>query len=283
MGTSSSYKGSSSSQWRSARDKFDEVGSTDGGSAAPGGSGATGSPADNSNNEDDDIAEIASLIADALERDDRTTTLNVSFSTRNLLPTRRGRGSGGGGSGISKTGGRQGNRSHREVTRSAARGGTAIAGAYALRNSDAEALNQIGLNLEELRNLSPLKQCERIAEAVLGDAHHPDDHALKRATLEHLKNILVGESPPSPEDSIKGFVTEWIFQLGLVELQAESKDKSLTPQQVVNTENMIKNYLQSRVNQLISLQSGNLSINRIANLTARITNEVIKLLKVRRG
>jgi hypothetical protein len=79
--------------------------------------------------------------------------------------------------------------------------------------------------------LPPRTQCARILDAVLGDAGHPDDYALRRATAEHLKNILLSATAPSPEGTIRGFLAEWIFQLGLVELGAQVAGGQLVPQQ----------------------------------------------------
>jgi hypothetical protein len=169
------------------------------------------------------------------------------------------------------------------VVRGAARGGAAIGGAYALRAGDAAGLQELGLSLSELSALPPRTQCARIVDAVLGDAGHPDDYALKRATVEHLKAVLLAEVPPSPEDSVRSFVAEWIFQLSLVELRAERATRNMTARQTARAEQRLKDWLSRRVRTISVPQTGRMAVQAFANITARITAEALRLIRAGRS
>lgn len=235
MGTSGSYGGSGSANWQNARQGFDGLGGGGGTGGDPGLDTAPPAPDGQQPDSDTAAAAVAAAIAAALLAQDpqaRRPTNSAPLST--LLPRSRGGGSGGGGGGTtgrSGTHGRTGGGSRRQVISGARRGGAAIGGAYALRSGDAAGLRELGLDLGQLSQLSPRLQLAKIIDATIGEAGHPDDYALKRATIEHLKTVLLAETPPPPEVSIRNFVAEWIFQQSLVELQAARTSRGRTPQQ----------------------------------------------------
>lgn len=161
----------------------------------------------------------------------------------------------------------------------ARRGGAALAGAYALRNGDAAGLRELGLDLGELSQLSPRVQLARIIDATIGEAGHPDDYALKRATIEHLKTVLLADTPPPPEVSIRNFVAEWIFQQSLVELQAARATRGRTQQQVDRAERQLRDWLKRRVQRIEVSTQSRPSVQNLADITAKITGEALRLIK----
>jgi hypothetical protein len=279
MGTSGSYGGSGSANWQNARQGFDGLG---GGGGAGGDSGPDAPPDGQALAVDAAAAAVAAAIAAALLAEDpqaRRPTSSVPLSTL-LSPSRGGGGgSGGGTTGRSGTHGRAGGGSRRQVMSGARRGGAALGGAYALRNGDAAGLRELGLDLGELSQLSPRVQLARIIDATIGEAGHPDDYALKRATIEHLKTVLLANTPPPPEVSIRNFVAEWIFQQSLVELQAARATRGRTQQQVDRAERQLRDWLKRRVQRIeISTQSRP-SVQNLADITAKITGEALRLIK----
>jgi hypothetical protein len=303
MGTSGAYGGSSAGRWRDARDRFADLGG--GPTSGPPGEGDSGradrgqpsqappSGGDASGPPADDVAAAAAALAAALLGDDPDARRpSVTFPLSALLP-RRGSaggggaggagGSGGDGAGRSRTGGRAGTGSHRGVVRGAARGAAAIGGAYALRAGDTAGLRDLGLDLNELATLPPRTQCARILDAILGDAGHPDDYALRRATAEHLKSVLLAETPPAPEDTIRGFIGEWIFQLSLVELRAQAAAGRLVPQQAARAERRLRGWLSRRVRGVSLPRLGRLSVQRFADIAARVAAEALRLLRAGRS
>jgi hypothetical protein len=254
MGTSGSYGGSDSANWQNARQGFEGLGGGDG--AGDGAGSDTPLPPPDGQGPDPEAAAaaVAAAIAAALLAEDpqaRQPTSSVPLST--LLS--RGRGGGGGSGGGATTGrsgahGRAGGGSRRQVVSGARRGGAALGGAYALRNGDAAGLRELGLDLGELSQLSPRVQLAKIIDATIGEAGHPDDYALKRATIEHLKTVLLADTPPPPEVSIRNFVAEWIFQQSLVELQAARATRGRTQQQVDRAERQLRDWLKRRVQRI---------------------------------
>lgn len=263
MGTSSSYKGSSSASWKNARDRFNEV--------------------DSNSGENADVSSTANAIGNALSNDLPIKT-SISFSISSLS-ARGGSGGGGGGGGSGAGGsserqnGRAGSRSVRQPLRGAARGATAIRAAFDLLSGNRAELDKLGLNLDELQSLGAQEQCARIVDVIIGDANHPDDAALKRAVIEHLKNILLPDETPSIEDTVKSFVGEWIFQLALVELRAESNQEAVNAADIRQKENKLKDWLRVSMRQISFPDAENLSAQKLANATAKLTTQAIALLK----
>lgn len=287
MGTSNSYGGSSKKDWVSARQQILDLSSGDGRDSSGDGQDAeSGDPLD----------DLWGTVADALDSDDPTLHApeldQESVSLPNLMPwlsstgpsAGRGRGGGaGGGSGSRTGGGRQGRGSRRQVTRSAARGGTVLGAAHAVRRGDAEYLQEIGLDLGRLQSFSPLRQAAEILDAVLGEGSHPDEAALRRASLEALKEVLAANDEPEPIDSLRSFVTNFVFEQSLVELQRQMTEAGLTTEEAAEQERTIKNYLAVRVKRVKMPASGNLHPSDIKNEAVRLTKEVIKLLRSRTG
>lgn len=281
MGTSGSYGGSKKQVWQTARQEVLKLpGGSDGGDGQ-----SPPSPAD------DLLQELWGAIADAFDSDDPTLhqTLNPGdLALPQIMPWLKasgGSGSGGGsaGSGGARTGGgRQGTGSRRQVTRSAARGGTVLGAGYALRAGDATYLAELGLDLNRLQTLSPVRQCAEILDAVLGEGSHPDEHALRKASLEALKEVLIAPQPPAEGAALKAFVVNFVFELSLVELQRQVNEGTLTGTDVAKKEKMVRTYLDKRV-QAITTPSGTIQPSDLRQRAADLTKEVIKILRARGG
>jgi hypothetical protein len=292
MGTSDAYGGSSAGRWQNARDGFADLDADTVAVPAgqPGGDRPSAPPGDAAPPPPDDAAAAAAaaLAAALLADDPAARQPSVTFPISTLLPRRgggghRGGGGGGDGAGRSSTGGRVGTGSRRGVVRGAARGAAAIGGAYALRAGDAAGLRDLGLDLNELAALPPRAQCARILDTVLGDAGHPDDYALRRATAEHLKSILLAATAPTPEDTIRGFLGEWIFQLGLVELRAQAAAGQLAAQQAVRAERRLRDWLVRRIRDVRLPRFGRLSVQVFSDIAARVTGETLRLVRAGRS
>lgn len=281
MGTSGAYGGSGNQAWNSARELLDAL-------PVPASDGdANGANAgDDGDDADGALAGLASALADALAGDDTTLgTPPAPFAVAGLLP-RRGSGGGGGGGagGIRGEGGgsgRTGGGSRRSVARSAARGGAAIGGAYALRSGDRGALAELGLDLDELRGLGPRMQCARILDAVLGEAGHPDETALKIAAAEQLKAIVTMATPPSETDALRGFIAAFVFQMGLVELRADLAKGLIDSATATRKEGRLRRYLERRVSELKVPTTGTMSIADFSAHADRLVREAIGLLRAR--
>jgi hypothetical protein len=167
------------------------------------------------------------------------------------------------------------------VVRGAARGGVAIGSAYALRSGDRGALAEVGLDLDELRTLTPRAQCTRILEVVLGAAGHPDEAVLRVAAAAQLKAILMLETPPSEADALREFVVAYVFEMGVIELRAGLAIGSIDVLAAARAEKRIRRYIRARVLQLDVPSGGIMRIADISAHAARLVREAIEVLRAR--
>lgn len=284
MGTSGAYGGSAGARWRRARDLLGDTAAD-----APGG-GADSADGDVRPTDHDLLDDLGQAIGQALTGDDpdlgRPAPSPAAFPLPDILP-RRPQGGGGGGGGVGTAGsgargttgaaGRAGGGSRRRVLRGAARGGAALGSAYALRRGDAAALREFGLNLDDLRGLSPRMQCARILDAVLGDAGHPDEYALRQAAAEQVKAIILAETPPSEADSIRGFIASYVFQLCIVELRSALASGGLDAPSAARKEGRIRDWIARRVRKV--QVPAQLAIDAFRSTAARVAHEAIRILR----
>lgn len=291
MGTSSSYGGSKKKPWKDARQQILDLPSGGGGGGPDSGNSPPGL--------DDLLDNLWGTIGDALDSDDPSlhapTIDEPSISIPTLLPWLRptsggpstgssgGAGGGTGGGGVRTGGGRQGAGSKRQVTRSAARGGTVLGAAHAVRQGDAGYLSELGLDLGRLQTLSVARQCGEILDAVLGEGGHPDEAALRKASLESMKEILSAQDEPELAGSVETFVANFVFELALVELQAQVSNGAISPGDVARQEQTIRSYLNRRVKTAGLPTSGVLQPRELRGHTAKLTKEVVKVLRARSG
>lgn len=286
MGTSGSYGGSSKKAWKDARQQVLNL---------PSGGGGDGNQ-DDRDPIDNVLDDLWGQVGDALDSDDPTlhapTVDESNISLPKLMPWLSGpsggsggsgAGAGGGGGVVRTGGGRQGTGSRRQVTRSAARGGTAIGAAYAVRQGDAGYLGELGLALSRLRSLSPIRQCAEILDAVLGEGSHPDELALRKASLESLKDVLASDEPPDEVATLRSFVASFVFELSLVELQRQVSEGAVTPADVADKERTIRRYVERRVQTIDVAVGGTVQPRELRTRAAELTKEVIRVLRARVG
>ena len=288
MGTSGSYGGSGNRAWAAARQRFEQLIPTDegggAGTAAHAADDVPGSaPASAQGANDDALAAAAAAIATALSRDDRDLRPRAprAYPLDTLLPRRRGRGGGGGGTrGASRGTGRTGDGSRRSVSKGFQRGASALAAGYALRQGDRAALEELGLDLDELQGLGPRQQSDRILAAVLGDSNHPDEHALRKAATEQLKAVIVAQEPPPALEAVQDFISGFVYQLGLIELRAQRKAGSDSVV-IARIEQQLKRWIRSRVRSVRAglATASIIPVAEIRALAARIGQEAIRILR----
>jgi hypothetical protein len=288
MGTAGAYGGTGGKRWKDVRDLFDGLASGEG--SGDGGDGDGSDADDPESPPSDELAALGSALATALASDDPALNgTTPALSVASLLPARRARGGGGGGGagggtglrGDSSPAGRSGGRSSRSIARGAARGGVAIGGAYALRAGDRAGLAELGLDLDELRQLGPRSQCARILDAVLGEAGHPDETVLRAAAAEQLKAIVMQETPPSEADALREFVTAYVFQMGLVELRSDLASGVIDVSAASKAERRILGYIRQRARQISMPTEGTMRIADLSAQAERLVREVIGLLRAR--
>lgn len=288
MGTSGAYGGSNSAEWNDFRDAWSDLGS---GSAGNGTSDAdTTQPADKlfePPKPGSDLDRVGQALIDALWRDDPATRGNVVPPIpRPSIPGRRGAGaggSGGAGTGAGSAGaGRSGSRSTRQVIGGASRGGATIGAAYALRDRDTQRLSDYGLSLAEFDSLSPRGRISRLVTLMIGDDGHPDDRAIRQAATEQVKKIVATDGvPPTATEAIKGFVSAYIFQLGLVELQDQIINGTLDGNEAVVRERLLRGWIDAKVRGLDIDATPAVSANALHQSAAELAQRAIRVLRAR--
>lgn len=288
MGTSGAYGGSNSAEWNDFRDAWSDLGSGTAGTGGDTGEPGPSQPSDQlfePTQPASDLDRVGQALIDALWRDDPATRGNVVPTIpRPRVPGRRGAGAGGaGGAGGGSAGaGRSGSRSTRQVIGGASRGGATIGAAYALRNRDAQRLADYGLSLAEFDSLSPRARISRLVTLMIGDDGHPDDRAIRQAATEQVKKIVRTEGePPTATEAIKGFVSAYIFQLGLVELQDQITNGTLDGNEAVVRERMLRGWIDAKVRALDIDASPALSANALHQAAADLAQRAVRVLRAR--
>lgn len=280
MGTNGAFGGSGAAAWDQARDQWTSLGSSsDGGSDAAGPDDAPpqagGDPV---------YDPLISAIAGALigEDPDARRPSVPTFPLSAALPRRgggRGGGAGGGGTGGSGAGSMSGGR---RVTSQAARGGNAIGAATAYRDRDAATLAGYGLTLEELDALSPRMRYARILDVAIGQAGHPDEQAMRQASLEQIKALLAG-GPEAANiaglEAVRDFIGELTIRLGLIELRDQILANTATAKQAHQRETGLRQWVKAKVSRLDLGKYGTVSTRDFHQVARQMSADVLRLLK----
>lgn len=280
MGTNGAFGGSDAAAWNQARDQWTSLGDSTGGSAGPGDDDA---PPQSGG--DSAYDPLISAIAGALigEDPDARRPSVPTFSLSATLP-HRGSGRGGGGGTGGGTGGSGGGSSSggRRVTSQAARGGNAIGAATAYRDRDAATLAGYGLTLEELDALSPRMRCARILDIAIGQAGHPDEQAMRQASLEQIKTLLAGGPEAaniSGLEAIRNFIGELTIRLGLIELRDQILANTVTAKQAHQRETALRQWVKAKVGRLDLGKYGAVSTRDFHQVARQMSADVLRLLK----
>lgn len=280
MGTNGAFGGSGAAAWAQARDQWTSLDdSSGGGSDAAGADDVPPQPG-----EDSIYDPLISAIAGALIGEDPDARRHAvpTFPLSATLPRRgggRGGGAGGGGAGGSGGGSSSGGR---RVTSQAARGGNAIGAATAYRDRDAATLAGYGLTLEELDALSPRMRYARILDIAIGQAGHPDEQAMRQASLEQVKALLAGgpeAASISGLEAIRDFIGELTIRLGLIELRDQILANTVTAKQAHQRETGLRQWVKAKVSRLDLGRYGAVSTRDFHQVARQMSADVLRLLK----
>jgi hypothetical protein len=287
VGTNQAFGGSGSANWDRVREEWADLGSSSPGTGTgdgddgetattPGGDFPPKSPAPDT---EDSYDALIAAIAQALIGEDKSAVPSIPLSA--VLP-RRGR-NGTGGSGGAGTGGGSGSPSGgRRVTAQAARGGSAIGAAVAYRDRDAGALASYGLTLEELDALSPRMRCARILDVAIGQAGHPDEQAMREASVAQVKALVSGATEAvsvSPLESVRDFIGELTVRLGLIELRDQYLAQMMTAAESRVREKGLRQWVRAKVARLDLARYGRVSSTELHQVARQMSADVLRLLR----
>lgn len=280
MGTNGAFGGSDAAAWNYARDQWMSLGDSTGGST---GAGADDAPPQSGG--DSAYDPLISAIAGALigEDPDARRPAVPTFSLSATLPHQvGGRGGGGGAGGRTRGAGGGSSSGGRRVTSQAARGGNAIGAATAYRDRDAATLAGYGLTLEELDALSPRMRYARILDIAIGQAGHPDEQAMRQASLEQIKALLAGgpeAANVSGLEAIRNFIGELTVRLGLIELRDQILANTVTAKQAHRREIGLRQWVKAKVGRLDLGKYGAVSTRDFHQVARQMSADVLRLLK----
>lgn len=290
MGTNEAFGGSGSATWEQVRDEWVSLGTT-GDGVGPGDRDSDGddTSSDGVGSTDSAYGPLVEAIATALigEDTDARRPSVPAFQLAAVL-SRRGGGTGSAGAGGSaggggSTGGGGGSSSGgRRVTAQAARGGSAIGAATAYRDRDAAALAGFGLTLEELDALSPRMRCARILDVAIGQAGHPDEQAMREASLAQVKALVVGgpdSAAISGLEAVRDFIGELTVRLGLVELRDQILAKSVNAQEALAREKGLRQWVKAKAARLDLARYGRVSTTEFHQVARQMSADVLRLLR----
>lgn len=290
MGTNGAFGGSGSATWEQVRDEWVSLGASGDADGTGDHSGGDDDSAEGSDSSDSaGYDPLIEAIANALIGEDKDTRLPSvpRFPLSAILPRRRngtgGGGTGGvGGGGSSGGGGGGSSSSGRRITIQAARGGSAIGAATAYRDRDAVALAGYGLTLEELDALSPRMRYARILDIAIGQAGHPDEQAMREASLAQVKALVVGgpdSAAISGLEAVRDFIGELTVRLGLVELSDQILAKSVTVKEALAREKGLRQWVKAKAARLDLGKYGRVATTEFHQVARQMSVDVLRLLR----
>jgi len=259
MGTSGAYGGSGSNTWETVHDSYADM--VDPSSPAP------TAP---------QVEKFVNALLNALASG---SSKGSPGPVSSLLPLRHG--ANGSGSSSSSTGTGTGGRN---VSRQAGRGAAAIAGAHALRSGDAATLSELGLDLDHLRSLpSTRAQCVYIADAILGAPSHPDDVALKAATMRTMAELMKLQDEIDLEYRVERFIENLAYEQVLVELTSQRRANATTPQRAKQIEDRARKYLHARISAGRIAQKAKLTVQGLVDYASGLAAKTFRVLGMKGG
>lgn len=260
MGTSGAYGGSGSQSWDAAHDAYNDAAASDG----PGPSDAQ-------------VQEFVNTFMQALAKTTGPAPGASSYPLTSLRPHRSG-GAGGGGSSSSSVGGG----GTRNLSRQTARGAAAVAGGSALRAGDRAALQELGLDLSHLDSLSSVRaKCAYIVDTLLGAPSHPDEVALRAATLRTMVEIQKAKEPLNTGQQMEVFLQHLAYEQVLVELTSQRRNDTITPQRAKEIEDKAKKYLRASVKGLKLPLNAKMTVQSFVSSAAELAHKVFTVFRMR--
>lgn len=261
MGTSGAYGGSGSQPWDAAHDAY--------------GDAAAASEAGPS---DAQIQDFVNAFMQALAKTAPPVPAASSYPLASLRPQRAGGAGGGGGGSSSSAGGGGG----RNLGRQSARGAAAVAGASALRTGDRATLAELGLDLRHLDGLTTARaKCAYIVDTLLGAPSHPDEVALRAATLRTMVEIQKAKEPLTTTEQMELFLQHLAYEQVLVELTSQRRTDSVTPQRAKQIEDKAKRYLRASVKAMKLPNMAKLTAQAFVSSAATLAHKVFSVFRMR--
>ncbi|MFF2622997.1 hypothetical protein [Oerskovia jenensis] len=117
---------------------------------------------------------------------------------------------------------------------------------------------------------------------MIGDDGHPDDRAIRQAATEQVKKIVSTDADaPTASEAVKGFVSAYIFQLGLIELQNQITNGTLDGAEALARERMLRGWIDAKVRNLEFDAAPALTANTLHQAAADLARRAVRVLRAR--
>jgi hypothetical protein len=114
---------------------------------------------------------------------------------------------------------------------------------------------------------------------LLGDSTHPDDLALKRASMQQLKALLLNPNPASTVAMIRELVALYVSELGFIELGKMHMTGQINAAEVVAKERRLVRWVKATIRRVRLPEGRQILANEIQGLAAKACQDGIAMLR----
>ncbi|ROR38184.1 hypothetical protein EDD39_6359 [Kitasatospora cineracea] len=93
---------------------------------------------------------------------------------------------------------------------------------------------------------------------------------------------MLAPEPPSPEDSLRGLVAQWIYELSLVELASQKARDTISAKDVVRKQEWLRGWLKRRVRDIRIPDAKRMTVKEFTSTAANVTEEALRMLRATR-
>jgi len=122
-----------------------------------------------------------------------------------------------------------------------------LAAGLAVRQGDTATLEALGLSVAELAEVSPLAQCSRILDALVGSGADIDESEIRAASSAALIAILTEDAGPA--QAVRLFIVEYVMEVAVTELGASFRADG-AGEVSIQVEDELRSLVTARADQL---------------------------------
>ncbi|MBO0675867.1 hypothetical protein JRC04_00150 [Mycolicibacterium sp. S2-37] len=132
-------------------------------------------------------------------------------------------------------------------------------------------------------SLTPRMRCARILDVAIGQAGHPDEQAMREASLAQIKALVSGDvgASVSPVQAVRDFIAELSIRLGLIELRDQILTNETSVAQSRQREKGLRQWVKAKVAGLDLARYGQVSTGQLHQLARQMSADVLRLLRGR--
>ncbi|VBA32714.1 hypothetical protein LAUMK4_05792 [Mycobacterium persicum] len=125
-------------------------------------------------------------------------------------------------------------------------------------------------------------RCARILDVAIGQAGHPDEQAMREASLAQVKALVSGGAEAgavSPVEAVRDFICELSIRLGLIELRDQILANTTSVAQSRQREKGLRQWVKAKVAGLDLARYGHVSTGQLHQLARQMSADVLRLLR----